>query len=140
MLYEFHSKQNAKKQNSVHATYLITGKKRTQENTNGVNGREGDDTVMHSSPYMSSMPEPEKPAEDPVPRTTIVLTREEELESMGLSLRRYRKAKLTLGSKRQKRNLNKSRQYIYTAWSQDHLRYERKEKHRPGKDAKTGRT
>lgn len=85
MLYEFHSKQNAKKPKSVHATYVLTGTKRTIEDTNGLNGKDGDDTFMRSSPYMSSMPEPEEyaeAAEEPVPTTSIVLVREEELESM----------------------------------------------------------
>jgi DNA polymerase delta subunit 3 len=82
MLYEFHTKQNAKKPQSVHATYLLTGRKRTHEHTNGANGsaRDGEDTVMQSSPFMSSLPEPEEPAEEPVPKTSIVMVREEELE------------------------------------------------------------
>ncbi|KAF2248777.1 hypothetical protein BU26DRAFT_518989 [Trematosphaeria pertusa] len=80
MLYEFHSKQNAKKPKSVHATYLLTGKKRSSEHSNGIKGKDGEDTVMRSSPYMSSMPEPEAPAEEPVSKTSIVLAREEELE------------------------------------------------------------
>lgn len=81
MLYEFYTKQNAKKPKSIHATYLLTGKKRFAERPNGANGRDGDDTVMRSSPFMSSMPEPEEPEEEPVIKTTIVLCREEELES-----------------------------------------------------------
>ncbi|KAF2682124.1 hypothetical protein K458DRAFT_420066 [Lentithecium fluviatile CBS 122367] len=81
MLYEFHTKQNAKKPNTIHATYLLIGKMRTSEHINGVNGRDGDDTVMRSSPFISSMPEPEgELAEEPVPTTSIVLVREEELE------------------------------------------------------------
>ncbi|KAF1994816.1 hypothetical protein P154DRAFT_501321 [Amniculicola lignicola CBS 123094] len=81
MLYEFHSKQNAKKPNSIHATYLLTGKKRIEEHNNGVHKKDGDDTFMHSSPYMSSMPEPEEPEPDEsTPSTSIVLVREEELE------------------------------------------------------------
>jgi hypothetical protein len=86
MLYEFYTKQNAKKPKSVHATYLLTGKRRTPEHTNGVNDRDGGDTTMRSSPFMSSMPGPEEPTEEPeaepVPKTSIVLVREEELESM----------------------------------------------------------
>ncbi|KAF2800114.1 hypothetical protein K505DRAFT_264560 [Melanomma pulvis-pyrius CBS 109.77] len=85
MLYEFHSNQNAKKPKSVHATYLITGRKGDFKHTNGTNGRDGEDTLMQSSPpYMSSipssMPEPEEPSEIVVPKTSIVLVREEELE------------------------------------------------------------
>lgn len=84
MLYEFHSKQNAKKHQSVHATYLLTGRKPSHEHTNGVNGsgKDGDDTVMQSSPFMSSLPEPEEPAEAPIQKTSIVLVREEDLEGM----------------------------------------------------------
>ncbi|KAF2272996.1 uncharacterized protein EI97DRAFT_482913 [Westerdykella ornata] len=90
MLYDFHTKQNARTPNSVHATYLITGRKRALEQTNGANGGgvEDEDTVMQSSPpYMSSMPDieaeesEEAAAEAPVPTTTIVLVKEEELES-----------------------------------------------------------
>jgi DNA polymerase delta subunit 3 len=88
MLYEFHTSQNAKKPRSIHATYLLTGKKRDAVHTNGINGtngRDGEDTTMASSPpYMSSipssMPNAEEPVEMPVPKTSIVLVREEELE------------------------------------------------------------
>ncbi|KAJ4301437.1 hypothetical protein N0V90_003529 [Kalmusia sp. IMI 367209] len=80
MLYEFHTKQTAKKPKSVHATYLLTGKKRPSEHTNGTNGRDRDDTVMRSSPFGSSMPQPEEPATESVPKTSIVLVREEELD------------------------------------------------------------
>jgi hypothetical protein len=82
MLFEFHQKQNAKKPNSIHATYLVTGTKRTTEHTNGTNGRHGEDVDMRRSPFMSSMPEPEEPAEEPVKETTILLVREEELQSV----------------------------------------------------------
>jgi DNA polymerase delta subunit 3 len=83
MLYEFHTKHNAKKPKAVHATYILTGKK-SISNQNGVNVRDGDDVVMRSSPPMSSMPdtaEPAEPVEEPVTKTSIVLVREEELES-----------------------------------------------------------
>ncbi|KAF2829352.1 hypothetical protein CC86DRAFT_444450 [Ophiobolus disseminans] len=88
MLFDFHKQQNAKKSNTVHATYLITGKKRSEDDeskhTNGVNGRDGDDTNMRSSPFMSSMPEPEEDSdesdEEPVKQTTILLVREEQLQ------------------------------------------------------------
>ncbi|PSN62087.1 hypothetical protein BS50DRAFT_603630 [Corynespora cassiicola Philippines] len=80
MLYEFHTTANAKRPNSVHATYLLTGKKHDAHHTLNINGRDGDDTVMRSSPFMSSLPEPEEPAEKPVTKTSIVLAREEELD------------------------------------------------------------
>ena len=81
MLFEFHQKQNSRKPKSVHATYLVTGTKSTTTSTNGHNNRYGDDTVMRSSPFMSSMPVPEEPEEGPSKKTAIVLVREEELES-----------------------------------------------------------
>lgn len=82
MLYEFHSTQNAKKPNSIHATYLVAGRQRKPEHTNGVNARNGDDVDMRSSPFMSSMPEPEEEEpEEEVKETTILLVREEELQS-----------------------------------------------------------
>ncbi|KAF1846787.1 uncharacterized protein K460DRAFT_367533 [Cucurbitaria berberidis CBS 394.84] len=80
MLFDFQQKQNAKKPNSVHATYLISGTKRRTQHTNGVNDRDGMDTAMRSSPFMSSMPEAEERTEEPVKTTTIALVREEELE------------------------------------------------------------
>ncbi|KAJ4990347.1 DNA polymerase subunit cdc27 [Stagonosporopsis vannaccii] len=80
MLFEFHEKHNAKKPNSIHATYLISGTKRTAEDTNGASGRSGEDIGMRSSPFMSSMPEQEAQEEDePVKKSTILLVREEEL-------------------------------------------------------------
>lgn len=84
MLYEFYTKENAKSPKSVHATYLLTGRKRDVEDTNGATGRDGDDIIMQSSPPMSSMPlsEPQEPAEPPVPRARVMLVREEELECM----------------------------------------------------------
>ncbi|KAL1591380.1 hypothetical protein SLS60_011993 [Paraconiothyrium brasiliense] len=80
MLYEFHTTELAKKPKSVHATYLLTGKKRSFEHSNGVGAHDGDDTVMHSSPLMSSLPEPDNTPERPVTKTSIVLVREEELQ------------------------------------------------------------
>ncbi|KAJ4368105.1 hypothetical protein N0V83_006460 [Neocucurbitaria cava] len=80
MLFDFHQKQNAKKPNAVHATYLVSGTKKSAEGTNIANGRDGEDTAMRSSPFMSSMPETEEHIEEHVKTTTIVLAREEELE------------------------------------------------------------
>lgn len=81
MLFDFHQKQNAKKPNSIHATYLISGTKRAVDKTNGTNGRSGEDVSMRSSPFMSSMPEPEEQEEEPVKKSAILLVREEELTS-----------------------------------------------------------
>jgi hypothetical protein len=100
MLFEFHKKQNARKPNSVHATYLVTGIPQRSERTNGVNGvngRNGEDTDMRSSPFMSSISEPGESensdytsesddqntaAPKGVKETQIVLVREEELEGV----------------------------------------------------------
>ena len=82
MLFDFHQKQNAKKPNSIHATYLISGVIRPADGTNGTNGRVEEDTNMRSSPFMSSMPDREdSDEEEPVKQTTILLVREEELAS-----------------------------------------------------------
>lgn len=83
MLYEFYTSENKKKPSSIHATYLLCGRKHIVEATNG-GARDGEDTVMQSSPYMSSMPDPEKQddTEAPVPKTSVVVVREEELEGM----------------------------------------------------------
>jgi DNA polymerase delta subunit 3 len=95
MLFEFHKSQNARKPNSVHATYLVTGTPRRTEKTNGAHGRKGEDANMRSSPFMSSIPAPEEPVDSdyisesddedtPAPKgvkeTQIVLVREEDLE------------------------------------------------------------
>ncbi|USP78885.1 hypothetical protein yc1106_06159 [Curvularia clavata] len=95
MLFEFHKTQNARKPNSVHATYIVTGTPRRTAHANGSKQRKGEDTDMRSSPVMSSMPEPEEdedsnyatnsddentPAPKGVKETQILLVREEELE------------------------------------------------------------
>jgi len=80
MLFDFHQKQNTRKPKSVHATYLITGTRRVIKNANATNGRDGEDIAMQSS-FMSSMPDTEEAEEEPVKKTTILLVREEELES-----------------------------------------------------------
>ncbi|KAK3709467.1 hypothetical protein LTR37_010840 [Vermiconidia calcicola] len=85
MLYEFHRKQNAKKAGTVHATYLITGTRRVEaapSQTNGVHSRDGEDTVMQSSPVLpsSSMPRPEEAAEEPSFIRSIMLVKEEHLD------------------------------------------------------------
>ncbi|KAF1928010.1 uncharacterized protein M421DRAFT_64338 [Didymella exigua CBS 183.55] len=81
MLFDFHQKQNAKKANSIHATYLISGTKRSLDDISGTNSR-GDEVVsMRSSPFMSSMPEQEgaAPEEEPVKKSALLMVREEEL-------------------------------------------------------------
>lgn len=83
MLYDFHHGENSKKPNSVNATYLITGiQKSPTPTTNGAhaNGDDHEDDVMASSPYLpSSMPNQDTAAGDIV-TTSVILTREEDLE------------------------------------------------------------
>ena len=87
MLYEFHRKQNAKKPGSVHATYLLTGTRRsepTQPQTNG-GASQDEDTVMQSSPPFpsSSAPKPDVDMEQQQQQTTVrtvMLVKEEDLE------------------------------------------------------------
>ncbi|QDS73192.1 hypothetical protein FKW77_002607 [Venturia effusa] len=88
MLYDFHHNQNAKKPESVHATYLITGTVRTGPPAPSTNGTLGD-SFLQSSPFPSSMPEPdtdfeidpdENPVKEDVPTITIHLVQEEQLE------------------------------------------------------------
>lgn len=87
MLYEFHRTENAKKPQSVNATYIITGVQHPPEErkpaTNGTaRARDGDDEVMQSSPFLSSsMPQQDvDAAEEPVRRTSVLLVREEDME------------------------------------------------------------
>jgi DNA polymerase delta subunit 3 len=93
MLYDFHDKQNAKKPKSVHATYLITGTLRIgpTPSTNGTFSQSDGlgDSFMQSSPFPSSMPEPdtnfevdqdENPIKEDVPAVTVLLVQEEQLE------------------------------------------------------------
>lgn len=82
MLYEFHRNENAKKPQSVHATYVITGfQKPPVAETPATNGHTKDeDQIMQSSPYLpSSMPNPDGSPE--LPRVmSIIIAREEDLE------------------------------------------------------------
>jgi DNA polymerase delta subunit 3 len=81
MLYEFHRVQNGKKPGSVHATYLVAGKKHAEEAPKVARStKDCGDEYMRSSPFRSS----------PVPRLgellenssvlSITLIREEDLE------------------------------------------------------------
>ena len=82
MLYDFHQKQNAKKPDSIHATYLLTGKKRPKPSqyTNGTLPQDGANSFMQSAPFTSSIPEPEEATEEVIPVTSIILVKEEDLE------------------------------------------------------------
>ncbi|KAJ5497335.1 hypothetical protein N7463_009322 [Penicillium fimorum] len=80
ILFEFHRNENAKKPQTVHATYVISGiqKAPDQAPTNG-HADNGDD-MMESSPYLpSSMPNQDTDS-DSIRTTSIVLAREEDLE------------------------------------------------------------
>lgn len=80
MLFDFHKSENEKKPNSVSATYLINGFQTPQKipTANG-ESNDGEDTVMRSSPYMSSMPQPDE-KERSMRTTSFVLAREEDLD------------------------------------------------------------
>jgi DNA polymerase delta subunit 3 len=80
MLFDFHRTENGKKPNSVSATYLISGVQTPQRTAAANrNSNDGEDTVMRSSPYMSSMPQPDE-KEPSIGTTSFVLAREEDLE------------------------------------------------------------
>lgn len=92
MLYDFHKIQNAKKSNSVHGTYLLTGTPRTDSNefVKKIQRQDDGDSIMQSSPFPSSYPEPEPalefededvyPVEENIPTTMVALVTEEGLE------------------------------------------------------------
>ncbi|KAJ5648040.1 hypothetical protein N7490_004412 [Penicillium lividum] len=80
VLYEFHRNENAKKPQSVHATYVISGVQNSEPATANGHANEDEDEVMQSSPYMpSSMPNQE-PRSDSMRITSIILAREEDLD------------------------------------------------------------
>jgi DNA polymerase delta subunit 3 len=81
MLYDFHRTENAKRPKSVSATYLICGVQASEKKAteNGISNDE--DVPMKSSPYMSSMPQPDE-TDQPTQVTTFVLAREEDLEGI----------------------------------------------------------
>lgn len=63
MLYEFREQQNAKKPDTIRATYLISGLKREGKQAPPApeQRKDGEDEVMQSSPFVaSSMPQPEE--------------------------------------------------------------------------------
>jgi DNA polymerase delta subunit 3 len=79
MLFDFHQTENAKKPGSVNATYLISGVPQLPETpaTNGAK-QDGNDHVMQSSPYMSSMPQPDE-SQHRIRLSSFLLAREEHL-------------------------------------------------------------
>ncbi|KAI5362716.1 Putative DNA polymerase delta subunit 3 [Septoria linicola] len=82
MLYEFHRKQNSKKQGSIHATYLITGTKEPTTQANGSHSQDdGEDNVMQSSPPMpsSSFQRSDDGEREMISTRTIMIVKEENL-------------------------------------------------------------
>lgn len=86
MLYEFHRNENAKKLNSVNATYVISGVQKPQESVsaNGEQTKDGEDEddIMQSSPYIPSSMPTQDAAVDSTATVSIVLVREEDLDGM----------------------------------------------------------
>jgi DNA polymerase delta subunit 3 len=82
MLYTFHKTQTAKDPNSVHATYFVSGIKKSDAlAASGAKGKDGEDTVMDSSPFPSSWAEtPDLPKPKVVKTHTLV--KEENLEGL----------------------------------------------------------
>jgi DNA polymerase delta subunit 3 len=81
ILYAFHRKQTSLKPGSIHATYLLCGYKIPVESgpVNGKVMQDGEDTVMQSSPYMSSQGHGEQEAVE-IREKTISVVREGDLE------------------------------------------------------------
>ena len=89
MLFDFYQRENSKKAVSVHATYLLCGRKHLSEQAspsqNGTNGDISMDVPPSSPPFSSSMPADakENASNSPeVPCQTITLVREEDLEGL----------------------------------------------------------
>ncbi|KAJ5558437.1 hypothetical protein N7461_002409 [Penicillium sp. DV-2018c] len=82
MLFEFHRNENAKKPQTVHATYVISGIQKAPEPA-PTNGRADDeDETMRSSPDLpSSMPNKDTDSAS-IRTASIVLVREEDLEAL----------------------------------------------------------
>ena len=76
MLYEFHRTSNARKSGATHATYLLSGTRKAERQTNGL-ASQGEDSFMADSSFMSSVPEQD---EQTTKITSITLVQEEELE------------------------------------------------------------
>jgi DNA polymerase delta subunit 3 len=78
MLFEFHRQQNGKKPHSVHATYLVAGRKRKVD-PRPIIKTDGEDDYMQSSPLQSSPPGlPEEALED-ISVLSVTLVREEDM-------------------------------------------------------------
>lgn len=86
MLYEFHRNENAKKLNSVNATYVISGVQKPPESVpaSGDQTKDGgdEDDIMQSSPYIPSSMPTQDAAVESTATVSIVLAREEDLDGM----------------------------------------------------------
>lgn len=81
MLYEFHRQQNGKKPGSVHATYLISGRRHRQDPTFSHKElvKDGEDDYMQSSPFRSSRVEQVDEVVEESPVLSIMLVKEEDV-------------------------------------------------------------
>lgn len=89
-LYDFYQTQRARKPDSVHATYLLSGRRcyeerpkpaPTHNQSNGqING--GQDNVPASSPFPSSVPQQEEDGKAEFDLTVISIVKEEDLEGI----------------------------------------------------------
>ncbi|KAJ5239238.1 hypothetical protein N7468_003857 [Penicillium chermesinum] len=80
ILFDFHATENAKRPQSVHATYVITGIQNPPEPP-ATNGHAKDeDEIMQSSPYLPSSIPNQEGLFGSVEYTAITLAREEDLE------------------------------------------------------------
>ncbi|CAP96799.1 hypothetical protein E8E15_008372 [Penicillium rubens] len=80
ILFEFHRNENAKKPQTVHATYVISGIQKAPEPAPTNGHADDEDEMMQSSPYLpSSMPNQDVTS-DSIRTASIVLAREEDLE------------------------------------------------------------
>ena len=89
MLYDFYERENGKKKGSVHAMYLLAGKKKSAATLmlNGNSQTNGHvDTHPSSPPISSSIPEPTE-EEVQIPVKTMTLVREEDLEGNTKSMK-----------------------------------------------------
>jgi DNA polymerase delta subunit 3 len=92
MLYDFHRTQNARKPGSLHATYLVAGTRKPEEQPEAQPASNGhistsqpdEDVPMSEISFLnSSMPDQDGQAEGTnIPVTTITMVKEEELEGM----------------------------------------------------------
>ncbi|KAJ5770284.1 uncharacterized protein N7511_002335 [Penicillium nucicola] len=80
ILYDFHRSENAKKPQTVHATYVISGIQKAPEPASRNGHANDEDEMMQSSPYLpSSMPNQDA-SSDTAHIASIILAREEDLE------------------------------------------------------------